>query len=465
MYKKICAIMMAVVMTLSMVACQGQGDGASAQSNEKNSEVSEVTENVAEEKAEASGKEEVASQEESTAEDISEAVEETVSEEELEKQKEAKMNELKKEVVESTPEEAMAFAANLKAGWNLGNTFDAWNAGELNSLNSETCWGNPKVTKEFINTVKDAGFTTIRVPVSWHNHLTLSEDGKHLIIDAEWLARVKEVVDYCMDADLYTIINIHHDNIPEGPDGKFGFRPDKDNAEQSIWYAAEIWTQVAEYFKDYDNRLIFEGLNEPRLTNDSAHEWSYENDNHIYNTAADIINKMNQAFVDAVRLSGGNNVNRYLLVTSYCATLKAAKSRKYIFPEDIASNKIMLSFHAYSPYDFALNPDISLNVFDKESAEKEYNSIAKQVAQYINEKGIPAVLTEYGAQEKNGNLADRVEYYKTYCGIMADNGIASIVWDNGTIEGANYERFALFNRKTDEVLYPDIINAIVDSYN
>lgn len=452
MIKKLCALTMAAIMAFAAVGCSSAPDESQANTTETPAAEEQVTESKSEAVETAANE----------TEEVVEAVEEPAVDEAelLAKEKEEKLNEAKKNVVESTADEAIEFAKNLKAGWNLGNTLDAFVAGVFNTLDTETSWGNPKTSQELIDGIANAGFTTIRVPVSWHNHLTLSEDEKHLIIDAEWLARVKEIVDYCYKDNLYVIINIHHDNIPEG---KFGFRPDKDNAEQSIWYAREIWNQVADYFKDYDEHLIFEGLNEPRLTGDAAHEWSYENDNHIYNTSAEIINQMNQEFVDAVRASGGNNVNRYLLVTSYCATLKAAKGLKYAFPEDIASYKLMLSFHAYSPYDFALNPDLSLNTFDKESGEKEYSAMVTTVNKYFVEKGIPCVLTEYGAQEKGGNLADRVVFYETYCKAMADAGIPCVVWDNGIISGDG-ERFALIDRSNNEIVYPEITKAIVDSY-
>lgn len=360
---------------------------------------------------------------------------------------------------ESTPEEALAFAANMKAGWNLGNTLDANINGQHNLLNSETCWGNPKTTKDIFVTVKNAGFSTVRIPVSWHNHVKLSSDGQHLNIDEEWLRRVKEVVDYAIDSDLYVIINIHHDNIPEG---KLGYIPDYANEEQAMWYISEIWSQVAPYFKDYDEHLIFEAMNEPRLTNDSTHEWWLEKDNQHCKEAVDVINKLNQSFIDIVRSSGGNNPDRYVMIPGYCATMAGLRNDGFVLPEDPASYKLMLAFHAYIPYDFVMNPDLSFDKFDREQAGIDINYNCDSAKKFMK-KGIPVVLGEYGAVEKNGNLSERVAYYEFYTKKNAAAGIPSIVWDNGFFEG-NGERFGLLDRRANEFRYPDIVNAIVGAY-
>lgn len=362
-------------------------------------------------------------------------------------------------LIESTPEEALEFAKNLKAGWNLGNTLDSFIEGQHNQINSEVCWGNPKTTKEMFGLVKEVGFSTVRIPVSWHNHAQISEDGNHLIIDREWLDRVKEVVDYGIDSGLYVIINIHHDNEPEG---KYGYIPDYANKDQALWYVTEVWTQVATYFKDYDEHLIFESLNEPRLTNDPTHEWWFDkNDSHCLE-AADVINEMNQKVVDIVRASGGNNVNRYVCVPGYCAQIAAENTEFFVLPEDPASYKLMVAYHAYVPYDFALNPDMSFDTFDKNAAAIEINYNI-DIAKKFMKKGIPVVLGEYGAREKNGNISERVAYYDFYVKKCADAGIPSIVWDNGAFTGSG-ERFGLMDRNNLSFKYPEIINAIVGAY-
>lgn len=370
-------------------------------------------------------------------------------------------------VKEDLSAEAIAFARDMRIGWNLGNTLDAYidSQSSLGTTASETCWGNPKTSQELIDTMKEAGFNTIRVPVSWHNHVTLTTDDngeEHLVIDDVWVNRVKEVVDYVYNDDMYVIINIHHDNIPVG---KFGYIPDYENEEQAMWYITEIWTRVAEEFKDYGEKLIFEGMNEPRLTNDPTHEWWIETSNKHCSEAIDVVNKLNQRFVDIVRASGSNNANRYLMVPGYCASVSGMVNKGFELPYDPASNKLMVAVHAYSPYDFALNEDMSLNKFDPESHDsvKDIEFMTTRATELYISQGIPVVLGEFGAREKNGNLSDRVAYYKYYVTKCKEAGIPCIVWDNGTKDGDG-ERFGLINRRTMEFYYPEIIDAYTSSW-
>ncbi len=355
-------------------------------------------------------------------------------------------------------EEALLFAANLKAGWNLGNTLDACNAGQNNQVNSEVCWGNPKTTKEMIAAVKNAGYTTIRIPVSWHNHITLTEDNR-MLIDDSWLKRVKEVVGYAIDNDMYVIINIHHDNEPEG---KRGYIPDYENEEQALWYVGEVWSQVAPYFNEFDNHLIFEGLNEPRLTNDDANEWWLDENSDHCKEAVDVINKLNQKFVDTVRATGGYNAERYLMVPGYCASMQGAVTKGFAVPNDSASNRIMISLHAYIPYSFALNEDTSLATFDPDDVNSTYDidhTIKKMKEKFID-KGIPVVIGEFGARDKNGNVDERIKYYNYFTLKCSENGIPCCVWDNGVFSG-NGERFGLLDREKCEFVDKDIVNAMV----
>ena len=186
-----------------------------------------------------------------------------------------------------TKANAAAIAADIKVGWNLGNSLDCYDV-----TKAETGWGNPVTTKAMIDTVKAAGFNAVRIPVSWTDHIT--DDGT---IDSAWMDRVQEVVDYSMDNDLYTIINVHHDDYT-------WLNPTY--AEEAAVKAklTKIWTQIAARFQDYGGKLLFEGMNEPRIVG-STYEWSG-------GTAEerDVINHLHQAFVDTVRASGGNNPDR-----------------------------------------------------------------------------------------------------------------------------------------------------------
>lgn len=155
------------------------------------------------------------------------------------------------------------FLQNMGAGWILGNSLDATGTG----LGSETSWGNPKTTKEMIDAVHDAGFNTIRIPVSWGKHTS----GSDYTIDSAWMARVKEVVNYAYEDGMYVILNIHHDNS-SAKDKTIYYYPDSKHKEASLKFLTSVWSQISEEFKDYNDHLIFETLNEPRLvgTND---EW------------------------------------------------------------------------------------------------------------------------------------------------------------------------------------------------
>ena len=159
--------------------------------------------------------------------------------------------------------EAMAFLQSLGVGWNLGNTFDAFKNGwnqNADEMTVETSWGVPLTQEAVFDALKAAGFSTVRIPVSWHDHVS----GEDHVISERWLARVQQVVDWALARDLYVILNIHHDEDQ--------FLPTSAHYEESAHYISCIWQQLAERFRDYDEHLIFNSMNEPRVIG-SAHEW------------------------------------------------------------------------------------------------------------------------------------------------------------------------------------------------
>lgn len=243
-----------------------------------------------------------------------------------------------------TGKTAKQITAQMGTGWNLGNTLDATGGG--NSLNSETSWGNPKTTKAMIDAVKKQGFNTVRIPVSWGNHTT----GDNFTINSKWLARVKEVVDYCIDNDMYVILNIHHDTSTQY------YYPSSTYKTQSVKFVKSIWTQVAKYFKDYDQHLVFETLNEPRLVG-TEYEWWF-NVNYPDNAVRDsisVINTLNQTAVNAIRAAGGKNNDRCIMVPGYGASIDGCTTSTFKLPNDSTPNRLIVSVHAYTPYNFALN--------------------------------------------------------------------------------------------------------------
>ncbi len=350
---------------------------------------------------------------------------------------------------------ALAFVRRLRLGWNLGNTMDATNnsSGGAN-LKLESSWCGVKTTPEMIDTLKEAGIKSIRVPVSWHNHVD-----KDYNIDEAWLARVKEIVDYIIDRDMYCIINIHHDNSKE-----FVY-PTSEYLDQSKKYVGRIWEQVGEKFRDYDDHLIFESLNEPRLVG-TTNEW-YLSNNEICKDAVRCINELNQLFVDTIRMQGGNNSERYLLVPGYAAQWGAATDDAFVIPNDTAENKILIEVHAYSPENFALTAPTessSTDVFDETSGKSiaGINSMVTKLKSVFIDKGIGVVIDEFGSRDKDGNTDARVNHAAFYVKKAREYGITCFWWDNNIFSGSG-ERFGIFDRKSNTVRKPEIMQALVDN--
>ncbi|HPU63884.1 MAG TPA: glycoside hydrolase family 5 protein, partial [Mobilitalea sp.] len=306
-------------------------------------------------------------------------------------------------------------------GWNLGNTLDATGS---SLLSSEVSWGNPYTKKEVFDAVKDAGFNIVRIPVSWGKHLGPAPDYK---IHEEWLDRVNEVVDYAIDNDLYVIINMHHE--------EWHF-PSYENFENANVILTSVWTQIAERFKDYDEHLIFEGMNEPRMKG-TPFEWTGGNAE-----ARDVVNKLNQSFVETIRASGGNNPYRHLMIPTYAASADPKTWTDFIIPDD---EKVIVSIHAYTPYNFALNKNgTSVWSPDNPSDTDEIDNLINNIYEYFISNGHAVIIGEFGAMDKN-NLQDRVNWARYYVQKATEKGIPCIWWDNGAFTGSG-ELFGLLDR-------------------
>lgn len=341
--------------------------------------------------------------------------------------------------------EAMTFVKNLKIGWNLGNTLDS-NAKTSMESAAETSWGSPMITEEMIADIKDAGFNTIRIPVTWHTHVDES-----FKISDYWLGRIKEVVDYAYKRKMYVIINIHHDME------KSYYYPTYETLESSRAYSDAIWEQLCETFKDYDEHLIFESINEPRLTG-TDNEWWIDTESEIGKEAIDCIMQINQSFVDLVRASGGNNAARYLMTPSYCASPSYACADYFNLPDDPAQRTI-LSVHAYEPYNFALSDDKASNTFVKGRTSGQVKSVIDSLYEKYTSKGVPVVIGEFGSRNKD-NLESRIEHAAYYVSEARSAGITCVWWDNNAFTG-NGELFGLYGRNEMEWKYPDIVIAIM----
>ncbi len=337
----------------------------------------------------------------------------------------------------TTEGQAAEIAASIKAGWCLGNTLDCYDIDWVED-DFETAWGNVRTTHEIIDTVKAAGFNAVRIPVSWTDHMDDSGN-----VEAAWMDRVKEVVDYAMDDGLYTILNVHHDDYT-------WIHPVYAEEETVTAKFVHLWEQIAERFQDYDTHLLFEGLNEPRMVG-SANEWMGGTDEE-----RDVINHLLQKFVDTVRASGGKNPERTLVVTTHAASITDAALNGFVLPSD---DNLILSIHNYAPWQFATIIEGQENqntVFDS-AGEAELNSEFDKLYDKFVSKGIPVIIGEFGAENKD-NSADRARYYSYYIQAAAQRGIPCFIWDNGLSDS-----FGLLDRAHLSWFDGNILNGIQEA--
>lgn len=342
---------------------------------------------------------------------------------------------------------AVEVAEKLNIGWNLGNSFDAYSNGTAD----ETAWGNPKTTKELINAVKAAGFDTIRIPVSYLGRVGEAPD---YTIEAAWLDRIQEVVDYALDAGLYTIINIHHDGNNDKANGAWidCTAEDQKPVQDRL---SKLWAQIAARFAEYDERLIFESMNE-------IHDGSYqaprgESGQRYYAN----VNALNQVFVDTVRASGGKNADRWLLVPGYNTNIDYTIAG-FALPEDPA-NRLMVSVHFYDPYQYALEENFNTSVWGRDAqgncgwGNEDFvdAQFDKLESTYVN-NGIPVIIGEYGAINKNKD--EYRNYYMEYVTKAAcERNLVPVYWDNGYNGDFG---FALFDRNNGAVLHEGMLEAM-----
>ena len=363
-----------------------------------------------------------------------------------------------------------AILEGMGLGWNLGNSLDATGG---SGLDTETSWSNPKTTQALIDKVKSLGFNTVRVPVSWGKHVS----GDNYTIDSAWLARVKEVVDYCYKNDMYVILNIHHDTKSSASASGAGYYPRSSAYSSSEKFVTSVWSQMAEYFKDYDYHLIFETLNEPRLIG-TGYEWWFDKWNipSEVKDAIECINKLNQKAVDTIRNTGSNNRGRLIMCPGYDASIDGATVSGFKLPTDISGNKnrIAVSVHAYSPYNFAMNVDRSNGATStySSSIKEELKNLFSTLKSNFRDKGIPVVIGEFGSTDKN-NTAERVKWATDYTALAKKNNIPCVLWDNnafavynGNSIVLNSEYHGYINRKNNTVTSPakDVIEALMKPY-
>ena len=349
----------------------------------------------------------------------------------------------------------MLVAAQLPTptyGWNLGNT--------LEPPNGEGTWNNPRATQGLINAVAAAGFNAVRIPVAWDSHANQST----YEIDPDWLARVKEVVDYCYAANMHVLINCHWDN--GWLENNIG------SSVNSVIDAKQYayWTQIANTFINYDDRLLFAGCNEPNAE-----------------TAAQMATLLayEQTFVDAVRATGGNNITRWLVVQGPNTDIDKTDELMNVLPVDTTSGRLMVEIHYYTPWQFCgLTEDASWGDMQYFWGEDYHSDIlparnctwgeedfADQRFQKMSDKfvsqGIPVILGEFGSTRRDSSypgltgdnlylhLASRTYFNKYVFDSATSRGVHCFYWDNGALEGGG-----LFNRYTNAVMDADNVRAL-----
>lgn len=350
-------------------------------------------------------------------------------------------------------------------GWNLGNQLES----VTNNVPEETNWGNPVITEKLIQSVKAAGFKSICIPVSYFAKI---DDDKDYTIDSKWLDRVQEVVNYCIKNDLYAVINIHGDGY-NTIDGGWLLCNGKNQTEIKKKYK-KVWKQIAERFKNYDEHLLFESMNE-------EFDGSYSEPNKEYYQN---INDYNQIFVDTVRKTGDNNTKRWLIIPGWNTNIDyTAGDYGFKLPTDQYRDKsidkeeqrIMISVHYYSPWDFcggengvitqwgneADDPSKTSTTCDETYMKNQLNLMKTTFA----DKGYPVFIGEYGSIDKTSYDSEN-EYYRAYfarklCQLSRKNGCIPMYWDNG-YNGVH--GFGLFDRTTCEVTQPVIIDAIMEGF-
>ena len=339
---------------------------------------------------------------------------------------------------------AQTVAGQMKVGWNLGNTLEA--------ICGENAWGNPTTSQTLINAVKAAGFNTVRIPCAWDCHATNG------VIDANWLARVKTVVDYCVNNQMYAIINIHWDG---------GWLENNcTTSAQSAVNAKQqnYWTQIANYFKNYNERLLFASANEPAVSDA---------------TGMSVLLSYHQTFVNAVRATGGNNSSRTLIIQGPSTNIDNTNTLMNTLPTDPIANRLMVEVHYYTPWNYCgLTADASWgsmfyywgngyhstiepsrNATWGEESEVE-RALGLMKTKYVD-KGIPVLIGEFGVIKRTNpsdmpvHVASR-EYFNKYVVSSAKSkGMVPVYWDNGASD------FGLFNRSTGAATDQGVINAIM----
>lgn len=324
---------------------------------------------------------------------------------------------------------ATQVAKEMGIGISLGNTMEAYESSGCETIEYEWIpvvgsntpsdyeqrWGAVITTQEAVDGIKAAGFDSIRIPVFWGN--MMENDGSYTIND-EYIERVREIVDYSLKADLYTVVNIHHFD-------EFIIR--RNSLEDCKVIFTTLWTQIAEYFKDYSGKLVFEGFNE-YLGGDVFDE-NRKLTSPSKSKAFELTNALNQTFVDAVRATGGNNAQRVLIASGYWTNIDLTTSNSFIMPTDTAKDKLMVSVHYV---DNAMYWSNKLGGSEWLSYTKSQCDLLKKA---FIDKGIPVYLGETSSKypddryAKNAEHTDSTECLSIVLETLFDYNMVPVLWD------------------------------------
>lgn len=334
---------------------------------------------------------------------------------------------------------SMELVKEMGLGWNLGDTLDVCQAdrdgdgvvnehvGEGEKVD-ETLWGNPFATRELFTALKEDGISSVRIPVTWRDHI--DEKGN---IDKDWLDRVQEVVDYAYSQDMYVILNVHHDG---GGDPNFGawiIEGAKNNKDATLEKYKNLWTQIAKRFENYGDKLVFESMNEVGF------------DGLPDNEKFGLLNEFNQAFVDLIRQSGGNNGKRHLLIAGYWTDIAETCRKLFKMPSD-PENRCILSVHYYTPWEFCTT-NIH-NTWGTDAEVKQMEDLYGKLKTTFIDKGVPVIVGEYAAS--GNDKASCVLFIEKMTSLCGEYGIAPFYWDNG----------GQVNRNTYEWRTPEFLEAM-----
>jgi endoglucanase len=356
---------------------------------------------------------------------------------------------------------APQLVADMGAGWNLGNTLEA----NTNGVPSETAWGNPVVTQALIDRVRASGFKTIRIPVGYLAHIGA---GPNYTVNAAWLNRIKEVVDYAHGRGLYVLINMHSDGY-KSVTGSWLICDAADQTTIKDKYQ-KVWQQIATTFQGYNDHLIFESMNE-------NFDGQYGNPTQpCYSN----INAYNQIFVDTVRRTGGTNASRWLLVPGWNTNIDHTVGSGFVIPTDqyrsstipAAEQRLMISVHYYDPWDFAGQEDGNITQWGagatnaaKKSTWGQEDFLDGQMKKMYDKfvtRGYPVFVGEYGSVDKtthdSTNNRYRADWARAVAATAKKYGAATAYWDNGW--NGQYG-LGLFDRNSNTVTQQGIIDAIM----